>query len=43
MLVGVMSIVAGVPALMFLLVVLDWLHRGLHRRATIPPMGENVP
>ena len=43
MLVGVMSIVAGVPVLMLLLVLVEWLRRSLHRRATIPTMGENVP
>ncbi|MGG6462637.1 hypothetical protein [Solilutibacter silvestris] len=43
MLVGVMAIVAGLPVLMVLLVVVDWLRRGLQRHATVPVTGENVP
>ncbi len=43
MLVGVMAIVAGLPVLMVLLVLVDWLRRGLHRHATVPAAGENVP
>lgn len=43
MLVGVMAIVAGLPILMVLLVLADWLRRGLRRHATIPAAGENVP
>ena len=43
MLVGVMAIVAGLPVLMVLLVVADWLRRGLQRHATVPVTGENIP
>lgn len=43
MLVGVMAIVAGMPALMVLLVLVDWLRRGLQRHVTVPVAGENVP
>jgi len=43
MLVGVMAIVAGLPGLMVVLALADWLRRRLHHRANIPFTGENIP
>ncbi|MBS0215175.1 MAG: hypothetical protein JSR63_04380 [Proteobacteria bacterium] len=43
MLVGVMAVVAGLPVLMVLLVLVDWLRRALHRHSIVPVTGEKVP